>query len=205
MEAYSAEKLVEMFYNATDPLPRAGRVDVPKRDFDDYADLYNRSYLLLRSLKNVLEYPEHTLFMMEAAQIYPEMPDMDRFEEAVCAYEQYLGGIKLSDQTYRYHKNLDRGVMVNIPVETARKLNDLVRLNCELLGTIFSGWFDTDYGKHFTYMKRNGVPYTGPHAFREIMAVHAWLTHMKKESKDLSQETLNNRRRENSYEPVQPS
>lgn len=185
MEDYSAERLTAMFYSARDQLPAAGRADVLKDDFDSYADLFNRSCHLVDALKKVLNDPDHRLFMEEAAQIYPVMPDMGAFEAAVNEFDTYQKTIDLRDRTHRYQRNLDQGVRINIPVETARKLNRLVYLNCQMIGTIFSGWFDTDYGKHFTYMKRHGAMYTGPHAFRETMAVRSWIMHMRKENNSL--------------------
>ena len=204
MEDYSAERLTAMFYSARDRLPAAGRVDVVKDDFDSYADLFNRSRYLVDALKKVLNDPEHHLFMEEAMQIYPVMPDMDAFETAVNEFDAYLNTIDLRDRTYRYQGNLDQGVRINIPVETARKLNRLVYLNCQMIGTIFSGWFDTDYGKHFTYMKRHGAMYTGPHAFRETMAVRSWLLRMRKENTKLESD-VKIKSGGQVCEPVQPS
>jgi hypothetical protein len=191
-----------MFCSARDQLPAAGRVDVLKQDFDSYVDLFNRSRLLVNALKKVLNDPEHTLFMEEAMQIYPVMPDLNAFANAVTIFDNYLNDIDLRDRTYRYQGNLKGGVRINIPVETARKLNHLVYLNCQMIGTIFSGWFDTDYGKHFTYMKRHGAMYTGPNAFRETMAVRSWLLHMKKESAELGSDAAHFKTGGQVYEPV---
>ncbi len=181
MEDYSADFLTARFYKET-ALPVSGRIDVWASDFDAYVELYNRSCCMAQALSRVLNDEDHRMFADEALMIYRRMPDMAQFEKDVEDLNLYLQSINIADRFYPYQRNIEQGVRVNVPAETADLLNKLVLKDCQMLSAIFNGLFNSDYLRHFTQMKYQDLPYCGPNAFKEVIAVKQWLDKMQRDN-----------------------
>lgn len=132
----------------------------PVAVYNLYWESYDRAMRLAESIDAVMADGEHELIFEEAQNLGYQLPDMQAFKEEAVLYKQALEN--LERQTPR---RSDRNY-VEVPIKTARELDDLMKKNCHMIARIFDECFNTEYLKHFTFYRERGVKYAGPNALQ---------------------------------------
>jgi hypothetical protein len=143
--------------------PRYSSVNVPVEVFDVYWDLYELSLRMAHSLDEVLNDSEHDLIMDEARKLSYRLPDIDLFRQEIRDYRAAL------DDFNPYTIKPRENGYVRVPIKTARMFHNLMQYNCFMISRVFDGCFNTDYMKHFTFLRQSGFAYAGPVALQETM------------------------------------
>lgn len=165
----SAEALRLTFYRAANnncPAPPRSHIKVARAVYEEYRDLYQRSRTLEKALYEVLEDYEHELTTDEAKLLGHALPDEGVFRDELREYSEYLDHISLSPVV-----RADAAGHVILPIETARSLHNLMEYNCHMVSRVLANVFETDYMKHFSYLKQAGFPYAGKTALQQTIDV----------------------------------
>lgn len=142
-----------------------GHILISHALYKKYLKLYDLSDELVNALYNVLADTEHQLIMEEAQALGYALPDTDLFRRELEAYREFLSELN----PYQAQAVKDGHVLMS--GEAANILNQLTDYNCYMVGHIFDGCFNTEYMRHFGFLRQAGVKYAGATALQETMNV----------------------------------
>ena len=132
----------------------------PVAVYDLYWQSYEHAMKLADSIDAVMADGEHKLILEEAQSLGYTLPDMKAFKEEAAVYKHALEHLE------RGKGNRSRSDYVEVPINTARDLNDLMKKNCYMITRVFDECYNTDYLKHFTDCRKSGIKYAGPNALQ---------------------------------------
>lgn len=125
-----------------------------------YWESYDRAMNLAESIDAVMADGEHRLILEEAQDLGYSLPDMQAFREEAELYKRTLENLE------REAGKSSRQNYIEVPIETARQLNDMMKNNCYMITRIFDECFNTEYMEHFSFYRKKGVRYAGPNALQ---------------------------------------
>ena len=133
---------------------------VPTEIYDLYWESYDRATRLVESIDAVMADGDHALILEEAQSLGYRLPDMEIFKEDAAIYRQALENLQI------HTARRSSAGYVEVPVNIAMQLNDLMEKNCHMITRVFDACFNTEYLKHFTFCRESGIPYMGPNALQ---------------------------------------
>ncbi len=141
------------------------KVIAPREVYEAYMEMYDQSLSLVSAMRAVMADPKHINMMDEAHSLGYDLPDLQGFCQNVEHYNAFLTSINPYDV-----RLWDDGCVL-LSTRTARQLYELTYRNCLMVADVFSGCFQSEYMRHFSFRKKIGMPYDGKTALQETVNV----------------------------------
>lgn len=138
---------------------------IPRTLYFKYLQLYDLSWQMTAALYNVLDDAEHKLVMAEAESLGYDLPDVRAFQKNLMTYKAFL------EECDPYLSTPYKGDRIRMSSAVAQTLYQLTDYNCFMVAHIFDRCFNTDYMKHFGFLKQSGAAYTGAAALQQTLDV----------------------------------